>query len=182
MAEHESGGPARDAHPTAGDSPPGTLTVADRVIEKIAARAALDIPGVVRHRGGVGSVLGVVGERSFPDAAVHAGGARITLSLALEWPCAVAEVSRSTRDHVAAEVERLAGIVPLRVDVTVSKFEPRQAIRRLQKGYVDLPPVVDEPEYDDVDDHVHDNDPRPEDPDNTDALTPTISIDTGVRR
>lgn len=145
MAEHESGGPARDAHPTAGDSPPGTLTVADRVIEKIAARAALDIPGVVRHRGGVGSVLGV-GERNFPDAAVHAGGARITLSLALEWPCAVAEVSRTTRDHVAAEVERLAGIVPLRVDVTVSKFEPRQAIRRLQKGYVDLPPVSDEPE------------------------------------
>ena len=185
MAEHESGGPARDAHPTAGDSPPGTLTVADRVIEKIAARAALDIPGVVRHRGGVGSVLGV-GERNFPDAAVHAGGARITLSLALEWPCAVAEVSRTTRDHVAAEVERLAGIVPLRVDVTVSKFEPRQAIRRLQKGYVDLPPVSDEPEYDDVDAHIRDNDPRPDDPDpdpdNTDAFTPTISIDTGVRR
>ena len=183
MAEHESGGPARDAHPTAGDSPPGTLTVADRVVEKIAARAALDIPGVVRHRGGVGSVLGV-GERNFPDAAVHAGGARITLSLALEWPCAVAEVSRTARDHVAAEVERLAGIVPLRVDVTVSKFEPRQAIRRLQKGYVDLPPVSDEPEYDDV----RDNDPLPDDPDsasdsdNTDAFTPTISIDTGVRR
>ncbi len=185
MAEHESGGPARDAHPTAGDPPPGTLTVADRVIEKIAARAVLDIPGVVRHRGGVGSVLGV-GERNFPDAAVHAGGARITLSLALEWPCAVAEVSRSARDHVAAEVERLAGIVPLRVDVTVSKFEPRQAIRRLQKGYVDLPPVSDEPEYDDVDNHIRVNDPLPDDPDsasdNTDALTPTISIDTGVRR
>lgn len=91
-------------------------------------------------------------------------------------------MSRTTRDHVAAEVERLAGIVPLRVDVTVSKFEPRQAIRRLQKGYVDLPPVSDEPEYDDVDAHIRDNDPRPDDPDNTDAFTPTISIDTGVRR
>ena len=178
MAE-QTGETTRDAHRTAGDSPPGTLTVADRVIEKIAARAALDIPGVVRHRGGVGSVLGA-GERNFPDAAVHAGGARITLSLALEWPCAVAEVSRSARYHVAAEVERLAGIVPLRVDVTVSKFEPRQAIRRLQKGYVDLPPVPDEPDHDVVhpdDRHLDDRHAH-----HSDALTPTISIDTGVRR
>lgn len=170
MAEHEPGGPTRGDHPTSGDSPPGTLTVADRVIEKIAARAALDIQGVIRHRGGVGSVLGVVGERSFPDATVHAGGARITLSLALEWPCAVAEVSRRTRDHVAAEVERLAGTVPLRVDVTVSKFERRQAIQRLQKGYVDLPSVLDGSEHDD---------PHP---DHSDALTPTIGTDMGVRR
>ncbi|MFE0750655.1 Asp23/Gls24 family envelope stress response protein [Gordonia sp. NPDC058843] len=167
MAEHEPGGPEHGGDPSGDDSPPGTLTVADRVLEKIAARAALDIPGVVRHRGGVGSVLGPVGERStLPNATVLAGGARISLSLALEWPCAVAEVSRRTRDHVAAEVERLAGVVPLRVDVTVSRFEPRQAIRRLQRGYVDLPPVRED---------THDDDDAA-------ALAPTISTDTGVRR
>jgi uncharacterized alkaline shock family protein YloU len=184
VADHGPGGPVPGIGPS-GDAPPGTLTVADRVLEKIAARAALDIPGVVRHRGGVGSVLGPVGERStLPDATVHAGGARITLSLALEWPCAVAEVSRRTRDHVAAEVERLTGVVPLRVDVTVTRFEPRQAIRRLQRGYVDLPPVRentrnDAPHTDHSPSDASDTAPALHD---TAPLTPTISIDTGVRR
>lgn len=184
MAEH-TGGPVTGGVPSGDDSPPGTLTVADRVLEKIAARAALDIPGVVRHRGGVGSVLGAIGERSaLPDATVHAGGTRITVSLALEWPCAVAEVSRRTRDHVAAEVERLAGIAPTRVDVTVSKFEPRQAIRRRQRGYVDLPPVGDDPHTEAPrTDRVPSDRPDPQRPQHdTATLTSTITTDPGVRR
>ncbi|EON34016.1 hypothetical protein GTC6_03530 [Gordonia terrae C-6] len=184
MAEH-TGRPVTGGAPSGDGSPPGTLTVADRVLEKIAARAALDIPGVVRHRGGVGSVLGAIGERSaLPDATVHAGGTRITLSLALEWPCAVAEVSRRTRDHVAAEVERLAGVAPTRVDVTVSTFEPRQAIRRRQRGYVDLPPVGDDPHTEAArTDRIPSDTPDPLGPQHdTAALTSTISTDPGVRR
>ncbi|MCG7632555.1 Asp23/Gls24 family envelope stress response protein [Gordonia McavH-238-E] len=184
MAEQHTGGPAPGGGPSGGVSPPGTLTIADRVLEKVAARAALDIPGVVRHRGGVGSVLGPVGERSsLPTASIHAGGTRITLSLALEWPCAVAEVSRRTRDHVAAEVERLTGVVPLRVDVTVSKFEPRQAIRRRQRGYVDLPPVREDMQPDVPQANPPSDAPDAADPPHdTAAFTPTISTETGARR
>ncbi|MET4166899.1 MULTISPECIES: Asp23/Gls24 family envelope stress response protein [Gordonia] len=184
MAEQHTGGPAPGGGPSGGVSPPGTLTIADRVLEKVAARAALDIPGVVRHRGGVGSVLGPVGERStLPTASIHSGGTRITLSLALEWPCAVAEVSRRTRDHVAAEVERLTGVVPLRVDVTVSKFEPRQAIRRRQRGYVDLPPVREDTQPDVPQANPPSDAPDAADPPHdTAAFTPTISTETGARR
>lgn len=159
------------------DASPGTLSIADRVLEKIAARAALDISGVVRHRGGVGSVLGPVGDRTaLPNATIHAGGSRITLSVALEWPCAVAEVARRTRDHVAAEVERLTGVVPLRVDVTVTRLEQRQAIRRLQGGYVDLPPVRDDSRISGAEEVT------PDPQNDTAELSPTISTDMGVRR
>ncbi|PKZ66443.1 Asp23/Gls24 family protein [Gordonia terrae] len=184
MAEQHTGGPVPGGGPSGDVSPPGTLTIADRVLEKVAARAALDIPGVVRHRGGVGSVLGPVGERStLPTASIHAGGTRITLSLALEWPCAVAEVSRRTRDHVAAEVERLTGVVPLRVDVTVSKFEPRQAIRRRQRGYVDLPPVREDTQPDVPQANPPSDAPDAADPPHdTAAFTPTVSTETGARR
>ena len=184
MAEQHTGGPVPGGGPSGDVSPPGTLTIADRVLEKVAARAALDIPGVVRHRGGVGSVLGPVGERStLPTASIHAGGTRITLSLALEWPCAVAEVSRRTRDHVAAEVERLTGVVPLRVDVAVSKFEPRQAIRRRQRGYVDLPPVREDTQPDVPQASPPSDAPDAADPPHdTAAFTPTISTETGARR
>ncbi|WP_238419878.1 Asp23/Gls24 family envelope stress response protein [Gordonia sp. 'Campus'] len=192
MADHHPGAVRGDGMPA--DESPGTLSIADRVLEKIAARAALDIAGVVRHRGGVGSVLGPIGEKtSLPHATIHAGGSRITLSVALEWPCAVAEVARRTREHVATEVERLAGIEPLRVDVTVSKLEPRQTIRRLQRGYVDLPPVADDVRTggpadlapaDNPDAAVSEAD-VPDTPDpqhDAAAVSPTISTDMEVRR
>ena len=49
---------------TAPPGPVGTLTIEDRVIERIATRAVLDIPGATRHQGTVGSLLGSTAGRS----------------------------------------------------------------------------------------------------------------------
>ncbi|MCR5977157.1 Asp23/Gls24 family envelope stress response protein [Gordonia jinghuaiqii] len=126
--------------------PAGTLTIEDRVIEQIAARAALDIPGVTRYQGNVGSLLGSSAGRSIigsdlPSAHVRSSGpaARISLDLALEWPCRVADIARQARDHVTDEVARLTGVRPVRVDVTVGQLVPGSDVRRRNSGFIDLP-------------------------------------------
>lgn len=123
----------------------GTLTVADVVIEKVAARAALEIEGVVRHRSNVGALLGsTIGHSALGSDLPHAkvesiGTARsVSLAIALEWPCAVAEVSRTTRDHVADRIDALVGHRPVRVDVTVERIVPHAETMRRRQGLIDL--------------------------------------------
>lgn len=134
------------AEVTALAEPAGTLTIEDRVVEQIAARAVLDIPGVTRRQGTVGSLLGSTVGRSIigsdlPRATLQSSGSavRISLDIALEWPCAIADVSRRSRDHVADEVERLTGTRPVRVDVTVGLLVPRGEVQRRKSGFIDLP-------------------------------------------
>ncbi|WP_308127665.1 Asp23/Gls24 family envelope stress response protein [Gordonia paraffinivorans] len=131
--------------------PAGTLTVSDRVVEQIAARAVLDIPGVTKHQGTVGSLLGSTAGRSamgsdLPRATVRSSGSArlISLDIALEWPSAIAHVSRRSRDHVADEVERLTGTRPVRVDVTVRQLLPRGEVRRRKSGFIDLPTTAED--------------------------------------
>ncbi|MCD2143991.1 Asp23/Gls24 family envelope stress response protein [Gordonia paraffinivorans] len=137
---------------TASAEPAGTLTIEDRVVEQIAARAVLDIPDVTRRQGTVGSLLGSTAGRSaigsdLPRATLRSSGSarRISLEIALEWPCAVADVSRRSRDHVADEVERLTGTRPVRVDVTVRQLLPRDEVQRRKSGFIDLPATPAEP-------------------------------------
>lgn len=137
---------------TAPPGPVGTLTIEDRVIERIATRAVLDIPGATRHQGTVGSLLGSTAGRSIigsdlPRATLRSSGSalRISLDIALEWPCAVADVSRRSRDHVIDEVERLTGTRPVQVDVTVCQLVPRGEVQRRKSGFIDLPAPPEEP-------------------------------------
>ncbi|WP_232716661.1 Asp23/Gls24 family envelope stress response protein [Gordonia metallireducens] len=137
---------------TAPAGPAGTLTIEDRVIERIATRAVLDIPGATRHQGTVGSLLGSTAGRSIlgtdlPRTTLRSSGTalRISLDIALVWPCAVADVSRRTRDHVIDEVERLTGTRPVRVDVTVCQLVPRGEVQRRKSGFIDLPAPPEQP-------------------------------------
>lgn len=129
------------------DDPRGGLVIADRVGEKIAAAAALDIDGVVQYQGTVGSLLGgsspgraLVGS-DYPQASVDMSEAapRVAITVALQWPCAVTDVCLRVRTHVADELARLTGLRPSRVDVTVAQILSREASRRRRSGFVDLP-------------------------------------------
>ncbi|SDU42657.1 hypothetical protein SAMN04488548_1341095 [Gordonia westfalica] len=71
---------------TAPPGPVGTLTIEDRVIERIATRAVLDIPGATRHQGTVGSLLGSTAGRSIigsdlPRATLRSSGSALRISL-----------------------------------------------------------------------------------------------------
>ncbi|GAC66462.1 Asp23/Gls24 family envelope stress response protein [Gordonia soli] len=127
----------------------GAVVIANRVGEKIAARVALDVDGVVAHQAGLGSVLGgavpgraVVGT-DYPQARVDMSQTAPTvgLTVALDWPCAVTDVCREVRRRVADELTRLTGIRPGRVDVVVAQLisETTRRGNRSPSGYVEIP-------------------------------------------
>lgn len=107
--------------PLAGRTELGAITVADRVVTKIAARAAAENPdagaAVARVFGrrvpGAGN-LGVRGTdlSALPKTSVEVDGSKayVTLEIAVRWPASVAEVARQVRRHVRDRVRELAGL------------------------------------------------------------------------
>lgn len=133
---------------------PGSLSIDDRVVEKLAARLALDVEGVVPHNGaGLRKIVsglrpGHTAGAALPRARTvdDAGGAAISLEVALTWPSAVTAVCQQVRGRVATELHRLTGVAPRRVDVEVvqlvSAAEARSGGRRA--GFVDVEPGDDD--------------------------------------
>ncbi|MFT4043999.1 MAG: DUF6286 domain-containing protein [Gordonia sp. (in: high G+C Gram-positive bacteria)] len=116
----------------------GDLTLADRVGAKIAERAALDIDGVRKTGGAGGSVITALNPLpgGYPSAAVDMSQPVpvVRLKIAVGWPCAVAQVCATTRDHVADEMARLTGIRPARVEVRVADLVSGAHARRRTIG------------------------------------------------
>ncbi|MGW6695430.1 Asp23/Gls24 family envelope stress response protein [Rhodococcus sp. NPDC054953] len=103
----------------------GRLTVKDRAISKIAAAAALSVPGVVRRSGGLLTLPG----RDLPRAEVTAegGSVAVTLYLAVAWPSPVAMLSREVHYAVTERVETLTGLMLDRLHIVVAEAVPRGA-------------------------------------------------------
>ncbi|MGX7693820.1 Asp23/Gls24 family envelope stress response protein [Gordonia polyisoprenivorans] len=129
------------AAPATGDAK-GALIIADRVGAKIARRAALDIDGVTKYSNTIGSLLGpgALGA-AYPAVRVDMSDTAplVEVTVALTWPCAVAQVCRDVRAHVADELARLTGIRPSRVDVTVGTITTDNGDSTTRDGYVELP-------------------------------------------
>lgn len=100
----------------------GRTTIADRVIEGLAARIALDVPGVVRHSSGGPGPLG----STLPTASVEQAGdrVRIALRVAVDWAAATHDVAAGVRDGVRDRLAEVTGKVVDRVDVTVAALVP----------------------------------------------------------
>ena len=117
---HSSGGGV--AEPGAAPSPPherGRTIIADSVLERLAARVALDVDGVVAD----GSDLeGLIGRR-FPKAQATVAGqrARVSVDIAVAWPTPLTTVSRAVRDAVSGRVGELTGLSIDAVDVHVAR-------------------------------------------------------------
>ncbi|MGC5256560.1 Asp23/Gls24 family envelope stress response protein [Gordonia sp. DT218] len=128
---------------------PGSLSIADRVGEKIAVRAALDVDGVVRHQTSLGSMLSgatpgrAVAGGDYPQAAIDMSMTApwVRLTIAVRWPCRLTEVCREVRGATADELARLTGVRPARVDVTVAAVlsGPALTTDRPGPGFVELP-------------------------------------------
>lgn len=126
-------GPGVGTASPATDNPRGALVIDNRVGEKIAARAALDVDGVVPYASTITSLLGgaarsghSVDGDDYPRARVDMSQAAptVSVSVALRWPSPVTAVSQQVRRHVADELARLTGQRPLWVDVTVAQLVP----------------------------------------------------------
>ncbi len=116
------------ARPTARhESAAGRTTIADKVLERLAAGAALEVPGVVRHRPGPDVLSAVTSDA--PRVSVDVAGERvwIDLKVAVEWEACAKDVASELRRHVGEHVSRLTGKTVDRVDVTVGAFVPASA-------------------------------------------------------
>ncbi len=115
------GGARLDAPPSREPAPPaerGHLDIRDRVVERVAERAALEVPGVVRHSGTLGRVTG----RDLPrvDATVAGGRVRVRLDVAVEWPNPLPDTASAVRSTVAERLAALTGMTVDAVDVTAA--------------------------------------------------------------
>ena len=97
----------------------GTTALADRVVEKIAARAATEVDHCV---GVPRSVVGVTTGRPAVRAEATCDGsiAGLQLRIGVEYPASVFATTRRVRGHVTDVVSRLCGLSVDHVDIQVA--------------------------------------------------------------
>ena len=95
----------------------GDLTVNDKVIERIAYRAALDAAGVQRHSGGMDKLTG----RRLPRVHVQNAGGRVraNVDVAVIWPWPLPAVAADVQNRVHHALTTWAGLDVDAVDVAV---------------------------------------------------------------
>lgn len=105
----------------------GTLVLAERVLEKIAAQAATE---VVATAGRSGGFLGIGAEpvanaRPKVDVTLSAESADLALAVGITYPGSIRRATQEVRDHVTERVETLTGVDVRRVDVEVTFLSVR---------------------------------------------------------
>jgi uncharacterized alkaline shock family protein YloU len=114
-----------------GPSDLGTISINERVVEKIAARAAVEIPdaGAAASRFLGRSMAGAsaLGARQtsltdLPKTSADVDGSRVILdlSISVRWPASVPGVSDAVREHVRSRVGELTGLIVTEVTISVT--------------------------------------------------------------
>ncbi|WP_242676753.1 DUF6286 domain-containing Asp23/Gls24 family envelope stress response protein [Rhodococcus sp. ABRD24] len=116
--------PAFADAPVATSDEPGTrgrLVIKDRAIAKIAATAALNVPGVVPQGGGLTRITG----RDLPRADVSTGAQSVAVNLYLgvQWPCDITELTQRVHTEVGRQLEDLTGMPLHQLGVLVAGTE-----------------------------------------------------------
>ena len=110
----------------------GSLSIADKVIDKLAEQATVAVDGVVPTGSGLEKFVG----RQLPkvSSSVRGDQARVNVDIAVRWPMPLADVAADVRSAVAGVVTSLAGLDVTAVDVSVSRIEQTVAtpMRRVQ--------------------------------------------------
>ena len=114
-----------------GRSELGTITIADSVVAKIAARAAAENPDVgaaaTRILGRAVPGASQLGLRStdlagLPKASVDVDGSKafLTLELSIRWPASVPAVTDQVRSHLRGRISELTGLTVEEVHIVVA--------------------------------------------------------------
>ncbi|MER7283340.1 Asp23/Gls24 family envelope stress response protein [Dactylosporangium sp. NPDC000244] len=97
------------------EQPPGSITIAEKVVAKLASRAALELPdAAAAARRGLG--------RSMPKASARVEGdvAVIDLEIGVRWPASVPRVTAAVRRHVRERLTSLTGLTIAEVRIVVT--------------------------------------------------------------
>lgn len=120
----------RPEDPGVGQVELGRIEIADSVVAKIAAKAAVEVPdagaAAPRVLGRAVSGVGALGVRrtdlqSMPKASAKVDGAaaRLELTISVRWPHSVPDVSAQVRRNVIERVAQLAGLQVTEVNLDV---------------------------------------------------------------
>ena len=106
----------------------GGLVIADRVVEKIAAQCASEIPGIGGRGGGFLGVGSDADLDSRPRARVELTGSIAVLSvdLGIEYPLPIEETTERVRETLVRRVSDLAGVDVRQVDIRVTYLVPQR--------------------------------------------------------
>ncbi len=124
------------------DAVHGRVDIADRVVSKIAAQAAVELEHVGAAAPRVlGRSLDGLSSRhtdldSVPkcDATVDGDHAYLAMTVSIRWPQSVPDTCARLREHVGARVLQLTGLTVNEVDLTVDSLvtEPLRPTARVQ--------------------------------------------------
>ena len=115
---------ARDA------SARGSLTISDRVVERISHRAALEVGEVTAVGTRIDQVIG----HKYPKISVQRAGqlVRVRAQVAVAWPAVLPRVAAQVRDMIASRVASLTGLTVDFVDVSIAQMVRTDPARRAQ--------------------------------------------------
>jgi uncharacterized alkaline shock family protein YloU len=105
----------------------GRTEIADRVLERIAAHALIEVD---QTGGAARRVLGVplgrdrAGRGPQVRAHVDGGLATLQMTVSVAYPAPIRQVTRRLREHVAHRVGELTGLVVRQVDIDVASLTP----------------------------------------------------------
>jgi uncharacterized alkaline shock family protein YloU len=111
----------------------GTTTIADRVVERIASRAASEVDGVRAVPASALTRLLRGTSESQVDVTVASNVARVELQVAVEYPRTLPAIANTIGERVIERVQHLTGMAVESVSIVVAELhaEPRTA-RRVQ--------------------------------------------------
>lgn len=113
----------------------GRLTIAPRVIERIAQRAVSEVDNATGSPSHVlGIALGAPGGQARVSATVQHDAAEVSVAMSVVWPAQVRAVTDQVRARIAAQLADLAGLRHTHVAIQVSALtaaEPNQGRRVL---------------------------------------------------
>ncbi|MER6573045.1 Asp23/Gls24 family envelope stress response protein [Streptomyces sp. NPDC001093] len=107
----------------------GRTTIADGVVEKIAALAARDVVGVHALGSGLARTFGAVRDRVPGGSKSVTRGVKaevgevqtaLDLEIVVDYGVSIGDVARAVRENVIAAVERMAGLEVVEVNIAVS--------------------------------------------------------------
>jgi uncharacterized alkaline shock family protein YloU len=124
-------GPGAGVAARAGRGELGTISIADAVVAKIAARAAAENPdtgaAVARMLGRAVPGAGHLGLRgtdldALPKTSVDVDGSKayVNLEISVRWPASVPDVTARVRQHVRDRVGELTGLAVDEVHIVVA--------------------------------------------------------------
>lgn len=97
---------------------PGTTTVGERAVRRIAEQAAAEVAGVEPEVRVSAQVVGA--------------GATLRVRLPVRYPLPVGRVTDECRAHLIARTEELTGLTVPRVDIEVAALVPEPSERRVR--------------------------------------------------